>query len=75
MLLFIWQFDPRGNKIGGIGKYILSFLRRLPTSKRVGVLGVTTIANEVGYWKKIVLHGREIDFLPICYIRNEFWIY
>jgi len=71
MLLFVWQFDPRGNKLGGVGKYILSFLKCFPTPKRVGVLGVTTIATEVGHWKKIKVHGKEIDFLPICHIKNE----
>jgi glycosyltransferase involved in cell wall biosynthesis len=71
MLLFVWQFDPRGNKVGGIGKYVLSFLKHIITSKRIGIIGVTTSVEEVGKWQVINIEGKEIDFLPICYVKDE----
>lgn len=71
MLLFVWQFDPRGDKIGGIGKYILSFLNLISSGKELGVVGVTTVSSEVGEWKVININGKKINFLPVCYVGDE----
>lgn len=71
MLLVFWQFDPLGNKVGGIGKYVLSFIGNIPKNQRLGIIGVTTIRNEVGKWKTITVGGRNVEFLPVCYIKDE----
>jgi glycosyltransferase involved in cell wall biosynthesis len=71
MLLFVWQFDPRGDKVGGIGKYILSFLNLISTSTKIGIIGVTTNSSEVGSWQLVNINGKEINFLPVCYVGNE----
>lgn len=71
MLTIVWQFDPRGKKIGGIGNYVNSFIRQIPSEVDVGLIGVTTNKAEVGKWKKIEIHNREVSFLPVCYVADE----
>ena len=71
MLLFVWQFDPRGNKVGGIGKYVLSFIRQLSFDIEIGVIGVTTRKEEVGKWHIITIGNNKINFFPVCYVVDE----
>lgn len=70
-VVFVWQFDPRGGKLGGVGRYVLSFIRSLPISVPAKIIGVTLDPSEVGGWQKISVAGREIDFLPVVCVGNQ----
>lgn len=71
MLALVWQFDPRGSKVGGIGNYVHSFIQYAPKHLTVGVVGVTTNKEEVGKWQELKLGNRNVKFLPVCFVRDE----
>lgn len=70
-LTFFWQFNPRGNKLGGVGKYILSFLKYLRADIAVKVVGVGDESDPVGVWQNINIGGRSVSFLAVCRVMNE----
>lgn len=70
-VVFVWQFDPRGGKLGGVGRYVLSFIRSLPVAVTAKIVGVTLEPSEVGEWQKISLAGRYVDFLPVVCVGNQ----
>lgn len=65
------QFDPNGNRIGGIGKYILSFIKHSPPGYDIKLVGITQHRSELFKWKEIVISGRVVQFIAVCTIGNE----
>ncbi|MFV1975488.1 MAG: glycosyltransferase [Candidatus Scalindua sp.] len=65
------QFDPRGDRVGGIGKYILSFITNAPSDITFQIIGVTKDRSELFKWERINISGKYVDFYPVCVVRNE----
>jgi len=71
--LIVYPMDPLGNKIGGIQTYIKNFVKYSPDDFKIEFIGVTSDRDNrpVGKWQKISVCSKEIDFLPILYVRDE----
>jgi len=71
--LIVYPMDPLGNKIGGIQTYIKNFVKYSPDDFKIEFIGVTSDRDNrpVGKWQKISVCSKEIDFLPILYIKDE----
>jgi len=70
-LIILHQFNPSGSRVGGIGKYILSFIKNAPNECDIKLIGVSKSKDDLFKWKKISISGRFVDFYPICAVRDE----
>jgi glycosyltransferase involved in cell wall biosynthesis len=70
-IYILWQFDPRGEKIGGVGKYVLSLIKEITEQFHVVIVGITSNKNELG--KEIIVNanGFNVSFLPVCLLKNN----
>lgn len=66
-IVFINQFDPMGDRVGGIGNYVLSFIRYAPSEVTFKVIGVTD-SLELYQWHEIQLFEKRVLFMPIVRI-------
>lgn len=70
--LFIFhQFDPRGEMVGGIGKYVLSFIGNYAGSDSLKLICTTNIKSELFRWNKMDVNNKSIDFFPVVYVNGE----
>jgi hypothetical protein len=67
----LWQFDPRGGKLGGIGQYVRSFIKYCPEDIEINLVGISSHPDEIGAWKSIEIASRRINFLPIVKVSNQ----
>lgn len=69
----IHPMDPLGNKIGGIQTFIKNFIKYAPDDFEVEVVGVTSDKKNrpVGKWQRVAVHKKNINFLPVLYVRDE----
>lgn len=67
----VWQFDPRGNKIGGIGRFVVSIIQQLAITYEVIIVGVTSDRNEVGNKIMLNIQGANVAFIPILAIDEK----
>jgi glycosyltransferase involved in cell wall biosynthesis len=66
-VLLFHQHDPGVHHVGGIGTFIDTFIKHAPADVNVRMVGVTTdpVARPVGRWQRLVVGGRDCDFLPV----------
>lgn len=68
---FVHQFNPLGNRIGGIGKYIISFIKCAPEYHTYRIVGLCNHRKDLFKWVKISLSGKSVYFLPVAVVSNE----
>ncbi len=70
-IIIFHQFCPDGNRVGGIGKYVLSFIKNTPIEYDLKLIGVCSSKESLYTWQTIEVSGRKIQFLPVCVVKNE----
>lgn len=65
--------DPLGNKIGGIQTFLRNFVKYAPVNFEINWMGITSdrILRPIGKWQKVHIKDKEINFLPVLYVKNE----
>jgi glycosyltransferase involved in cell wall biosynthesis len=65
--------DLVGHKIGGIETFIRNFIEYTPDDFEIEFVGVTCDKKNrpVGKWQKITTYRKNVNFLPILYVRDE----
>lgn len=69
-IIIFQQFDPEGQKIGGIGKYTLSLCKLTPHEFGSIIIGLSK-EKELGKLHHIKIEGRDVEFLPVGRVANE----
>jgi len=71
-ILLIHTTDVTGNKISGIDTFIKDFIKYLPASYNLELIGISSGRKKrpVGRWENLKLNGREFRFLPILYVKD-----
>lgn len=63
---------PIGGQLTSIGNFLRFLCEEHPQrTKDILLIGVTLEPNQVGKMKKIKLHGREFDFLPVAIAQRD----
>ena len=66
-ILSIHPMDPRGNKFGGIETHVRLVLSRHPPDFSILFVGIDELGDcQIGKVRRVVVDGREIDFLPVA---------
>lgn len=68
-MILINQFDPTGDRVGGIGNYVLSFIRFAPPTVDFKIIGVTN-SLELFKWHEIELFGKTVQFMPVVHVQD-----
>lgn len=69
-IVFVCQFDPTGGRVGGIGNYVLSFIRFAPKDVSFKIIGVTKTL-ELFKWHDIELFDKRVQFMPVVKIADS----
>ncbi|WP_147694352.1 glycosyltransferase family 4 protein [Vogesella mureinivorans] len=69
-IIIFQQFDPEGQKVGGIGKYTLSLCKLTPHGFGSVVVGLSK-EKELGKLHDINIDGKGVKFLPVGRVLNE----
>ena len=69
----IHQWDPLGEKIGGIEVFIKNFVKYAPDDFEIDLVGVTSNPRirPIGKWQDIKLEGKKIRFFPSLHVKDE----
>ena len=71
-ILSIHPMDPRGRKLGGIETHVRLLLSRHPKDISILFVGIDETGDcRVGEVRRVMVDGREIDFLPVAQISAE----
>lgn len=69
-ITFINQFDPSGNRVGGIGNYIKNFIKYAPDHLTYKIIGVSATLD-LYQWHNLDVYGRKVNFLPIVRVSSH----
>lgn len=69
-ITFINQFNPLGDRVGGIGNYIKSFIKYAPADIKFKIIGISDTLD-LFEWHSINISNKIIQFLPIIKIKEE----
>jgi len=72
-ITIIYPTDPLGPKAGGIETFMRGFIKYVPEGLDVEFIGITSDCKErpPKIWQHLNLGGREFDFLPLFFEKNE----
>lgn len=68
-IVFICQYDPVGNRGGGIGNYINNFIRYAPDNLTFKIIGVSN-AHPLNQWIEIDLYGKKVLFMSLVKVAD-----
>jgi glycosyltransferase involved in cell wall biosynthesis len=72
VLTIFYQFDPWRSTIGGIQTLILLFIKYASSEFKLRLVGITSDPHvSVGKWHTAELQGKEIEFMPLLFIKND----
>jgi len=65
--------DLLGSKIGGIQTFIKNFIKYAPDDFDIELIGVSSDKENrpVGKWQNIKIYDKNINFLPVLYVKDE----
>jgi glycosyltransferase involved in cell wall biosynthesis len=72
-LVIIYQWDPFGEKMGGIERFTRGLIEHAPDDFEIEFIGITSNAQSrpVGKWMEGFVGKKEISFLPVMYEKDE----
>lgn len=71
IITILHQFDPKGDRIGGIGSYVFNFIKSAPAELEIRLVGLTTQSGPLYQWQDTTISGRRVKFCAVCRLADE----